>query len=902
LTVEDSGFVQRPGSVVWLRKAEVKRALAILLLTLSAFTLALVVGYLLLAADLPAPDSLVTRQSPGATKLYDRKGRLLFEVLDPRAGRRTRVPLDELPVHLRQAVIAVEDANFYAHPGVDVRGIARALWQMWVERRIVSGGSTITQQLARDVLLSEDERRQRTLARKLREAILALRIERHFTKDQILEMYLNEVYFGQLAYGIEAAARTYFGKPARDLDLAEAALLAGLIQSPARYNPLVDLDAAKKRQRVVLDLMVKAGFLTAEQAELAKREPLHFAGGDVKMRAPHFVTYVRNLLEAQYGPEQVNHGGLEVVTTLDLDMQAQAEAIVRRHLARLQDHRPGQPDHNVHNAALVALDPQSGEILAMVGSPDYFDASIDGAVNAALALRQPGSAIKPITYAAAFEAGSRKLETGKQTSTSNLQPLTSSVQYPVSSFQPPALTPATVLSDVPTAFLTKEGEPYRPQNYDRMWHGPISLRRALATSSNMIAVKVLERIGVDAMIEMAHRLGISTFEDRDRFGLALTLGGGEVRLLELTAAYAAFANQGRRVEPVAILAVRARERGRTQGNSGELRSPEFLRVPPSSPTSLPPQAISPQVAYLITDILSDDEARLPAFGENSVLKLTRPAAAKTGTTTDWRDNWTVGYTPDLVVGVWVGNADNSPMRYVSGITGAGPIWHDFMEEVLKGKPARNFQRPPGVVELEVCETSGLLPTEHCPRRKREVFIAGTEPTEYDNTYQAYQIDAATGLLWEEGCQGPRVERVYRILPPDAQDWGRQQGIPEPPTRSCLSPEETIAQSPISSLQSPIPLVITHPAPNTTFALSPELPRSMQRIEVTARPGGSTPLRQVTLIVDGQPLVTLLQPPYRALWQLEEGTHEVKAIGVDARGRHLESQPLQFTVVNAHEPG
>jgi membrane carboxypeptidase/penicillin-binding protein PbpC len=440
----------------------------------------------------------------------------------------------------------------------------------------------------------------------------------------------------------------------------------------------------------------------------------------------------------------------------------------------------------------------------------------------------------------------------------------------------------------------------------------------------MIAVKVLDRIGVDAMIEMAHRVGISTFEDRERFGLALTLGGGEVRLLELTAAYGAFANGGKRVTPTAILSIASSE---AHKGPDAVRSTQYVTRYTFHVSRSSPQVLDPRVAYLITDILSDDQARMPAFGENSVLKLTRPAAAKTGTTTDWRDNWTIGYTPDLVVGVWVGNADNSPMRYVSGITGAGPIWHDFMEEVLKGRPVGNFQRPPGVVEVEVCESSGLLPTEHCPRRKREVFTAGTEPTEYDNTYQAFQIDAATGLLWEEGCQGPRVERVYRVLPPDAQDWGRKQGIPEPPTRPCTT---VLAANPAASLPGPSartgrtgdegrrtkdegssfvirylssePLVVSHPHPNTTFALSPELPRSSQQIEVAARPGGSTPLRQVTLLVDGRPLATLVRPPYRVLWQLEEGTHEVKAIGLDAEGRRLESQPLQFTVVEAPGPG
>ncbi|MFQ5596296.1 MAG: transglycosylase domain-containing protein, partial [Anaerolineae bacterium] len=599
-----------------------------------------------------------------------------------RAGRRTRVTLDELPANVRQAVIAVEDVNFYSNPGVDVRGITRAALQMARQRRIVSGGSTITQQLARAVLLSQEERTQRTFSRKLRESVLALRITRAFSKDQILEMYLNEVYFGQLAYGVEAAAQTYFGKPARELDLAEAALLAGLIQSPAAYNPLVDIDAARRRQAVALDLMEKAGFVTPEEADLAKAEQLHFTGGNVPLRAPHFVTYVRNLLEAKYGAEQVNHGGLHVTTTLDLDLQARAEAIIRRRMAELNAHKPGKPDYNVSDAALVAIDPHTGEILAMVGSADYFNEKIDGAVNVALANRQPGSAIKPITYATAFENGCRSdigywiLDIGY--STPNTQYPIPNIQLPNTQY--PCFTPATVLSDVPTTFLTKENEPYRPMNYDRMWHGPISLRRALATSSNMIAVKVLNAVGVEAMIDTAEALGITTLTDRERYGLALTLGGGEVKLLELTAAYAAFANAGLRVAPQALLSVMS------AGEPGAAYPIPNTQYP--IPNTQHTQAISPQVAYLITNILSDDESRLPAFGENSVLKLSRPAAAKTGTTSDWRDNWTIGYTPDLAVGVWVGNADNTPMRFISGITGAGPIWHDFMEEALRGKPAR----------------------------------------------------------------------------------------------------------------------------------------------------------------------------------------------------------------------
>ena len=786
------------------------------------------------------------------------------------------MPLSELPLNLQHAVVAVEDANFYQNPGVDLAGIVRAVWQNIRAGQIVSGASTITQQLARELLLSKDESTSRTLTRKFREMVLALRLTQAYPKDKILEMYLNEAYFGQLAYGAEAASQTYFGKPARDLDLSESALLAGLIQSPAAYNPLVNLDAAQARQRIVLDLMVKHGYITDQDARLALSEPLHFSATSseaASLRAPHFVTYVRNLLEEEYGAEAVNHGGLRVITTLDLDLQDRAEAIVKYNVSEMtrRTREEGAPDYNLHDAALVAIKPDTGEILALVGSADYFDSSIDGAVNVALANRQPGSAIKAITYATAFAQD---------------------------------LTPASVISDVPTSFLTKENQPYAPLNYDQTWHGPISLRTALATSSNMVAVKVLDHVGIDSMIKTAKALGISTFDDSDRFGLALTLGGGEVKLLELTAAYAAFANEGKRVEPIAILSVTDDRGPTTEEQPAEIaaRNSQF--------------AISPQVAYLITDILSDDGARIPAFGEDSVLNLSRPAAVKTGTTTDFRDNWTVGYTPDLAVGVWAGNADNQPMYKISGIAGAAPIWHDFMEEALKGTPSHDFQRPEDIVDVEVCATSGLLPTEYCPRRRTEVFIKGTEPTRYDDTYLPVAIDSATGLLWGDSsngfdtCRGERVERVYHIFPTDAADWARKQGIPQPPEMNCLGQVADLTARPVglasqdarsdpvanlrtSSLNSG--LVITSPAPNSIFELSPQLPAELQQIEVTARLSSSAGVHEVKLLVDGQPIATFAAPPYRALWRLTPGEHQVQAIGVNADGQQVESNVVRFTV-------
>jgi len=874
-------------------------------------------------ADLPSPDALVTRSSRDTTKILDRNGLLLYELLDPRSGRRTRVALAELPSHVVNAAVSVEDARFFEHPGVDARAVARAAWQLVRQGRVVSGASTITQQLARQVLLAREERMERTLRRKLREMVLAVRITRRFTREQILEMYLNEVYFGQLAYGIDAAARTYFGKPATELDLAESAMLVGLIQSPSAHNPLVDLDAARRRQDVVLRLMVRAGRATAAEADAARAEVLGFAGGNVPLEAPHFVAWVRGQLEARLGVEAVHRGGLHVVTTLDLDLQRQAEAVVARRMAELQRTEPGKPDHGASDAALVAIAPGTGQVMAMVGSADYFDEAIDGAVNVALALRQPGSAIKPLTYAAAFDPARWPAGDGGW----NGPP--SSAAAPVA--RPPLpFTAATVLSDVPTAFVTREDEPYRPMNYDRAWHGPLSLRRALATSSNMVAVKVLDAVGVGALVDTAEALGITTFGDRERYGLALTLGGGEVRLIELTAAYAGLANGGHRVRPEAILAVYD-----AAGWAAARADHPTLHALHARSTVDPGQAIPPEVAFLITDILADDAARLPAFGEGSVLTLGRPAAAKTGTTTDFRDNWTIGYTPDLAVGVWVGNADNASMAHISGITGAGPIWHDVMAAAHRGRPVRAFAVPAGLVRLAVCDGAGLLPTPDCQRRRMEWFAAGTEPTAPDPSYQAVAIDAATGLGWAAGCAGPRVERVVRSVPFDALDWARQAGRPLPPGTDChgrpLSrgvedqpmgltavtngadghamsasvrdgrPMSMPADDASSTLgtahgETGAPLVVTRPAPRAAFVLSPQLPLAFQRIEVAVALAGPVPLTDVQATVDGVAIALTDRPPYRASWAMAVGAHRVKASGRTADGRVVESPEVQFTVL------
>jgi len=805
----------------------------LLVTMLSLFGLGLTL-YAWLIADLPSPGELSTHVVAPSTKIYDRKGRLLFEAIAPYGGKHTPLPLDQIPLYLRQATVATEDAAFYTNPGVDFRAILRAIIINLRGGEAISGGSTITQQLARNLILSPEERIQRTLRRKLREAILAWRLARIYFKDEILALYLNETYYGNFAYGVEAAAQAYFGKSVGDMDLAECALLAGLPQSPAAYNPSINPEAAKERQGVVLDLMVKAGYIIEEQAKLAKEEQLHFAASPFPIEAPHFVMYVRGLLEREFGLETLRRKGLNVYTTLDLDLQERARSIVNHRLAALAEKRPCS---NITNAALVALDPRTGEILAMLGSPDYFDREISGAVNACLALRQPGSSIKPITYAAAL-----------------------SLDY----------TPATMVNDVRTTFVTKEGEPYTPLNYDLTFHGPVLLREALASSYNIPAVKVLDHVGLDNVLALARRLGITTFDESERYGLSLTLGGGEVRLLELTATYGAFANGGFKVEPVAIL--------RVEDDQGDV----LREWHPHQDE----QVLDERVAHFITDILSDDTARIPAFGEGSVLELTRPAAVKTGTTSDWRDNWTIGYTPDLVCGVWVGNAMGAPMQGVSGITGAAPIWHDFVEEALKGKPVREFVEPEGIVHVEVCALSGKLPSRYCPYRREEIFIAGTKPQEVCTLHRPVAIDAATGEPATPNTPPERVvERVFTFLPAEARQWGRKRGIPDPPIASRISP----------LVLRPSPLVMTSPPQSAIYRLSRDLPRHDQRIEVSARPGEGMSIVSLTLYVDDEPLACLEAPPYRVTWPLEPGKHVFRAIGCDSEGNRLESETVCITV-------
>jgi penicillin-binding protein 1C len=823
----------------WFRRSVIALTTAMVVLCVGA--------WLWLTSDLPSIDAVGAGMAAPSARIFDRYGTLLYEILPPQQGRNTPVALDAIPLNCQRAVIATEDENFYGHPGVDPVGIARALWINLRGGDVIAGGSTITQQVARILLLNPRGTAERTLKRKLQEAILAVRLESAYSKDEILALYLNQAYFGSLAYGIEAAARAYFAKPASDLSLSECALLAGLLQAPAAYDPRVNRDAALERQAVAIRLLTEQGIVTAEQAQVALDDPLEIAASPFPILAPHFVVAVWTQLEAQF-PDALFRDGLDVYTTLDLGWQQTAETVMRQQLALLNaPDRAGRQPAGAENAAMVALDPRTGEVRAMVGSPDYFNPDISGAVNGALALRQPGSTLKPFTYAAAMNP-------------ERADPWTAS----------------TVVLDVSTAFLTRKNELYTPANYGFVEHGPVSVREALASSLNIPAVKALEAVSVPALIRLAAAAGMTSLADNQALDLAVTLGGGEVRLLDLVAAYSIFPNGGSAVTPVMISRI-------------EVRGGEVLFEGKPVPGDA---LIDPRVAWLVTDMLSDDEARTAGFGRNSLLNVGFPAAAKTGTTTDVRDNWVVGYTPSLVVGVWVGNADNRPLIDSSGLTGAAPIWHHFMRAVFAGQPQEGFPRPEDLIQREVCIVSGLLPTDECGQRRQEWFISGTEPTEFDQTSRVFYRDSRTGDWATPNTPDEfRLAQNVLILPPEAQNWATTAGV------TMLTPEQVArleSARPTESVSGAMTRIVT-PFPNVVYQISPALPRSAQRLmlEASAPPDAIS----VTLLLNGEVLNVLNAPPWRQSWIIEPGNYVLEALSEREDGTLERSDPVSFSVLD-----
>ena len=828
----------------------IMRNKATAIVTLLCFILATATGllYIWLLADLPPIHIIETRQMAGATQpttqILDRNGRLLYEVIDPEAGKQIDLRLESIPPTCIQATLATEDSRFYEHTGIDPLAILRASWQNIQGRAIVSGGSTITQQLARNLLLDLDERFERTLRRKLREAWLSWRLEHHYTKNELLTLYLNQIYYGHFAFGIEAAAQSYFAKPAAQLSQGECTLLAGLIQYPSNYNPLHDPTQAKRRQQTVLGLMEEAGHLSAYERTLIAADPLRYKSSLFQIQAPHFVMMIQHQLVQQLGVDRVRTGGLQVTTTLDLNLQQQAEEIVHRQLDRLNCRQPSRcdlsanPARRIDNGAAVILDSQTGEILALVGNSDYFNPQIQGNVNAALAHRQPGSAIKPFTYAAALDPKWHPDQ------------------------DQPHLTPATIIADLPTTFQITERDgtivPYQPGNYDSSFHGPVSVRAALANSYNIPAVKVLKQIGVETLQQIATQAGITTF--LGDFDLALTLGGREVSLLELTTAYGIL-DDGLPLESQTILEIV--EIDHEQKNAEKIDK-GYISADPRP-------ILSPEAAYLVTDILADPIARIPEFSENSVLELPFAAAVKTGTTTDWRDNWTVGYSTERFVGVWVGNADNTPMLDVSGIDGAGPIWHDLMlaAHLDAGIKPASFPVPDRIVEVAICSPSGLLPTPNCPRIHRESFIAGTEPVTMDDQFQRIAIDRTTGARANINTPSDQIqEQVYWMLGPEYRAWMMEQGMAiAPPEHLPVNRNEAV-----SSTNDQV-LVLSNPAANTVYALHPSVPRARQRVQVTGYAANDRTWAMLRLIKDGVILAEAQDTTHiNAWWAFELGRH------------------------------
>jgi penicillin-binding protein 1C len=796
--------------------------------------------------DLPSVNSLSTDLETPSIRITDRNGRLLYDILPEQGGRHAVLSFDNIPQCMKDATIAVEDKNFYSNPGIDLEGILRAFWIDVRGGETIAGGSTITQQAARNLLLSQDERYERTLRRKLRETILAWELTQKYSKNDILALYLNQVNYGGMAYGVEAAAQTYFDKSASDLILPECAMLAGLPQAPGLYDPFTNPDLARQRQQVVLRLMETQGYITHPQLAAAEAAPLSYNPAPYPIEAPHFIWIIKDQLDELFSSGKLNPiQSLVVRTTLDLNDQQLAEQIVVRHIEEFKP-KPNEINHNVNNAALVIIDPHNGEILGLVGSVDYFDSFIDGALDMATSPRQTGSAFKPFIYALALSPN-----------------------------QSDPWTAATSLLDVSTTFITRNGQPYTPVDYDGREHGPVSVREALASSLNIPAVRTLQKVGIENTINLADHLGITSLGDPQNYDLSLVLGGGEVSLLQLSTAYASLANGGDYTGNYSILDIRDAD-----GN--------LLYTQDKTP---PLQVFDPRVVWLISDILSDDRAREIGFGLNSTLKIDHTAAVKTGTTTNFHDNWTIGYTPDLLVGVWVGNSNYEAMHDVTGVTGAAPIWNETMRALLAGKSDEPFVRPDGIKQVEVCDLSGLLPTPACPHTRMEWFISGTEPTQTDTDYQQIWIDALTNALATDLTPPDRRKAIIALnLPVEAQPWARAQGLP----LLVDFQRNAVSQRPAPFQGNENGLLLVSPSPNTTYRITPKLDLSAQQLSVEAV--ASRSFSKVTIYVDGNPLQTFSSTPYQTWWTLSAGNHQFWVEGMNANNATVTSNAVNIVVL------
>jgi 1A family penicillin-binding protein len=790
--------------------------------------------FLYYSRNLPDPNQLINIQVAQSTKIFARDGSLLYEIHGDQ--KRTLVTLDNITPYAKDATIAIEDKNFYKEGGISFTGILRAAVTDIVSLHKSEGASTITQQFVKNALLTDDK----SWDRKIREAILAIAIDAHFSKDQILQLYLNQIPYGRSAYGIEAAAETYFNATSQNLDLAQSAYLAALIQAPTFYNPTGPNRAAlDSRKNTVLDLMQQQGYITQAQEKQAENEVVAFSSITNGIKAPDFVLWVESYLANKYGESTLEEGGLQVYTTLDPRMQNIAETVVKADVAK-------ETKYNVGNAALVAIDPKTGQVLAMVGSKDYFgtptpagctpgkNCTFEPDVNVAIAQRQPGSSFKPYVYGTAFKKG---------------------FNY----------APASMLMDVVTDFGTYNGKDYIPHNYSDESYGPVSMRQALAGSLNVPAVKTLDLVGVDNAVQTAHDLGITS--PLSDCGLSLVLGGCEVTLLDHVAAYSVIANEGIKNPETPILKILDKN-----GNVLEQYQPN------------PQPELDPQDAYELISILSDNNARAFVFGANSPLTLPgRVVAAKTGTTQNFRDGWTLGFTPSLAAGVWTGNNDGEDLKSGSdGVVVAAPIWHDFMVQALATSTPETFVVPPGIQQVTVDALSGLLPTDVTPSTKVETFASYSVPTTYDNVHQQVAFDSTTGQP-ATSLTPPAdiIYKVYTVLHSEmpnnpnwedpVEEWALAHGYSYPPGSSATSTE-----SQQNSGQAPT-VTILDPPDGQTISQVP--------FQVTVNAISSNPIDRIDLSIDGQFYQSLTAQPFifTVNEALNDGPHVLAATAVDSQG-------------------
>ena len=769
------------------------------------------------AKDLPTPGKIKNIHSGGAVQLVDRNGKPIYT--SGSGIKRFDLNPSDIPEIVKQTTITAEDRDFYHDFAINIKGLIRAVYiDVFHRSSNLVGGSTITQQFVKNTLLSP----QKSISRKIKELILSIEVEIMYSKEDILTMYLNQMAYGSNSYGIEAASQTFFSKHAKDISLAEAATLAALLQRPTYYSPYgTHPDQRLARVNWILDSMVGQKYINQEEADQAKIDAknLKFAERHDFVVAPHFADYVKGILVDKYGEQMVDSGGLKVTTTLDLDKQAQAEDAVKSGADRKFD------NINASNAALVSIDPKTGQILAMVGSRDYFNNDIDGQVNVAVAERQPGSAFKPVVYSTLFKK-----------------------QY----------DPATTFWDVTTDFGN-----YTPKDYDGSTRGPVSIRKALAGSLNIPAVKALYLAGMDNVLDQAHSMGITTLNDRNRYGLSLVLGGGEIKLVDLATAYGVFANNGKLAPTTPILKV-------TDANGKVLEEYKDNSK----------QVLDPQIAYEISSILSDNNARSYVFGSRSALYFDdRPVAAKTGTTSEYRDAWTMGYTPSLVTGVWVGNNDNSPMTAgAAGAMAAAPIWHDFMAKALSSSPAEDFSRPSGIEEMTVDKYTNKLPAGG--ETITDIFASWQIPTERARGVGIIRIDKYTGKEATDDCPAQFVEeKTYMDIHselPDNPNWER-------PVRALAAEMGIISGSPpegektCAGLTNKTSVKIKSPVNNSSVT-------GVFTISVTI--DASVGIKSVEFFVDDSSVGKVTKKPYSITYNantLSNGAHRISATVTDSTG-------------------